>query len=738
MSSDASIDQRDPSTLTNSPEPREMPRGGIFRHLLPRSVRGILIVLLLIVVIPRQIVEVRHYLNQAQERRDMASQANLELARSIAATLDAYVLDILHYESAIGDAFASPQPMQIEKAHRILYSGAQKYPSVRNFNWVSPQGRVVASSSNDLTGMNVVDRPYFREVIEGQEWTVSDLLEGMASGTPTFTISRRIEDENGVLQGVVVAALDPQRLIEVIKVERTGGASFGLIDRQGRLIYRYPEIQLSWEERNVIQAQPFIAPALAGQEVSGNFSTIPDQQNLISAYVPIRSIGWIAGVGDLEKEIMAPVFGELSKEIALDLFVVIAAFIIALVISRSITETTRRLNEYAAALGRGDRGSPGIVTGPIELKELGRSFEQMANEIRIREEALRETSQTLQALIEASPLPIIVNDTDGRIMMWNNAAERVFGWGATEVMGQPNPVVPEDKREEFRFIQNQLLQGNTFADLETYRQKKNGTLIDVNLSTAVLRDSTGKISGTVGIVSDITERKRAEQLREEYISLISHDLRAPLTIIQGQAQFLQRTLARAGSTGVEHRSAEAIAASAQRMNAMIQDLVETSRLEAGQIQLDKRPVDVGSLLTELLERSRLETDIDRISVILAEDLPLVSADPARLERILTNLLTNALKFSSASAEVTVNAVNKEGEIVISVTDRGVGIEPEDHQHIFERFYTAHQGRSSEGLGLGLYITKMLVEAHGGRIWLESEVGKGSTFFFSLPTTHPNT
>ena len=231
-------------------------------------------------------------------------------------------------------------------------------------------------------------------------------------------------------------------------------------------------------------------------------------------------------------------------------------------------------------------------------------------------------------------------------------------------------------------------------------------------------------------------RRRAEELSrllrnlEDFAHVVSHDLRTPLTIMVGQAQLAVRSLS-AGRTDAAKRSLEAIISGGHRMNTMIEDLVDTARAQAGTIELHSQKLDLPEFTNELRERMAGVLDAQRVEIIPpGKPLPRVWADPDRLERILTNLLTNALKFSDE--KVTVRFEQKNGEVVTSVTDRGIGIAPEDLPHMFERYYRAKGPRTTEGLGLGLFITKMLVEAHGGRIWVESELGKGSTFYFTLP------
>jgi signal transduction histidine kinase len=168
---------------------------------------------------------------------------------------------------------------------------------------------------------------------------------------------------------------------------------------------------------------------------------------------------------------------------------------------------------------------------------------------------------------------------------------------------------------------------------------------------------------------------------------------------------------------------------------MIQDLVDAARQEGGQLHLERQPVLLQTYLPELFQRATTVMETSRVRLDLPGDLPAVFADYNRLERIITNLLSNALKYSGPGAPVLVRARRIAAEVEVAVIDQGRGIAPDDLPHLFERFYRAKGERATEGIGLGLYITKQLVEAHGGRIWVESEVGNGSTFMFTLPLAH---
>jgi len=230
----------------------------------------------------------------------------------------------------------------------------------------------------------------------------------------------------------------------------------------------------------------------------------------------------------------------------------------------------------------------------------------------------------------------------------------------------------------------------------------------------------------------LAEVRRQAEEQEDILRTVSHDLRTPLTVIRGRAQLLERDLAKTGENGRVRQSLDSILSATRQMNSMIQDLVDSARLGSGRLQLNPIPLDPLRFILEMKDRLPSVMQAERIAVEVPDlPIPAVRADPARLERILTNLLTNALKYSEGEVKVTLGL--EEGQVRMSISDRGRGIAPEELPHLFERFYRTQVGREHrESLGLGLYITKGLVEAHGGRIWVESQPGQGSTFSFTLP------
>jgi signal transduction histidine kinase len=223
-----------------------------------------------------------------------------------------------------------------------------------------------------------------------------------------------------------------------------------------------------------------------------------------------------------------------------------------------------------------------------------------------------------------------------------------------------------------------------------------------------------------------------EREREQYVHAISHDLRSPLAAIMANAQLLRRAQERDDADERQRRRAAAIEASAERLGGMIADLVDAARLEGGQLRVAPVPVDLGRLAADVVARMG-DGEAERVVVAAPTGLPLAAADPARIERVLANLIGNALKYSPASAPVRVDVRSRGREVLVEVADLGPGIAPEELPRLFQRHGRTASGRGrADSLGLGLYIARGIVEAHGGRVWVESAPEAGSTFGFAVP------
>jgi PAS domain S-box-containing protein len=338
--------------------------------------------------------------------------------------------------------------------------------------------------------------------------------------------------------------------------------------------------------------------------------------------------------------------------------------------------------------------------------------------------------QRLAAIVKYSEDAIIGKTLDGTITTWNRAAERLYGYTAAEIVGRPiATIVPAEKRDELADLMAQLARGERIAQHETERMRKDGTRVAVSVSISPVRDHTGQIIGGATIARDITERKRQEAVQRDILAMVAHDLRSPLTAIRGSAQLLQRR--------GEYRPAmvETIVTQSDRMARLIDDLADIVRLEEGHLPLLREPVELVTLAHETAAVVQAQSECHTIRVVDGGESITGTWDRARLQQVLENLLGNAIKHGPEGGEVVVRIGCQNGEALMSVQDTGPGIAPDHVPRLFARF---DQTRASgaRGLGLGLYISRMLVEAHGGRIWVESDLGKGSCFTVALPVTAP--
>jgi PAS domain S-box-containing protein len=355
------------------------------------------------------------------------------------------------------------------------------------------------------------------------------------------------------------------------------------------------------------------------------------------------------------------------------------------------------------------------------------------------EDEVRVSEAKLSGIVSISADAIISIDEAQRITRFNEGAEKIFGWSSAEVIGRPIDIlIPE----RFRAIHARHVE--TFAaeagvarrmgarGSAIFGVRKNGEEFpaDAAISGIVIG---GKRILTVA-VRDITELKEAEaaakratQARDDILGIVAHDLRNPLSAIASLAGVLC-------AKGMEREVGDEIAVAANRMNRLIGDLLDVTRMEAGQVSLKRERLPAAEIVTDALEgQTPLAASATlQLRLEVAPELPDIWADHDRLLQVFENLIGNAIKFTKPGGRITLGATVREGEVIFSVSDTGCGIADTHLPHVFDRFWQA-PGTERRGMGFGLAIVKGIVEAHGGRIWVQSAPGQGSTFFFTIPT-----
>jgi PAS domain S-box-containing protein len=354
----------------------------------------------------------------------------------------------------------------------------------------------------------------------------------------------------------------------------------------------------------------------------------------------------------------------------------------------------------------------------------------------------------IENLVDNAGDAIISTDVADRILTWNHGAEVVFGYSKEETVGQSLTILlPSHRAGELEEIRDKVRLAGVIRNLEVRRIRRDGIVIEASLAVSPIRDKDDNVIGFLHLARDITEKKRYEQrlkeldqMKSAFVSNVSHELRTPLTAIKASADnMLDRLLGDLNEKQVGYLTR--IKSNTDRLARLISDLLDLSTIEAGKINLRLMNLPLVALVREAVESLRpVATEkLIHLKIVSADPKAIAWADRDKVIQVLMNLIGNALKFTPPRGKVTV-AVTKNAAawMQISVTDSGPGIPVEEVSNVFGRFYQIDRAgkQKTQGTGLGLAISKALVEMHGGKIWVESEVGKGSTFYFTLPAELP--
>lgn len=336
------------------------------------------------------------------------------------------------------------------------------------------------------------------------------------------------------------------------------------------------------------------------------------------------------------------------------------------------------------------------------------------------------------AIIESSDDAIISKSIDGYIASWNKGAQRLYGYTPDEIIGQPVSVLmAPEKKDDFPFIMKQLHDGKRVEHYETQRMTKDGRIIHVSITVSPIRDSQGNIIGASKIARDITERIEMEKRRDEFVSIASHELKTPITSQKAFGELLERLIDENGDTKYK-KYIQKINQQTNKLTNLIEDLLELSRVQTGRLRMERRKFKFDNLVSEIIENAQLTTS--HTIVKKGKTDMNVKGDRERIGQVLTNLISNAVKYSPHSDTVIVNSEVKGANIQVSVQDFGIGIPTEYHQKVFERFFrvSGDDEKTYPGMGIGLHVCLEIVRYHNGTMWVESEKGKGSTFYFTIP------
>jgi two-component system, OmpR family, phosphate regulon sensor histidine kinase PhoR len=501
------------------------------------------------------------------------------------------------------------------------------------------------------------------------------------------------------------------------RLARESGHRLTLIDRAGRVRVDsdFPPGPLPAIENH--GNRPEVRAALAGR--SGVTTRRSETVGRLLMYVAVPGgPGVIRVAADLAQvdEIVRRAQGAVAGAALLALLV---GTVLALVAGRSIA---RPLTTIAGAARAIAAGSPPRFprSGVPEIDVLVQSLRQMHQQLGDRFDELRREQAESAALVESMVEGVIAADGRGRIVTANAAARRLLGYGASGAL----PELPALFRvKAAREVVDVVLEGMPVQDRQL---EMDGRVLLVNARPL----PTG---GAVLVLHDLTEVRRLETVRRDFVANVSHELKTPLTSISGYAETLLGDTADAETS---HRFLRTILSNARRMQRLVDDLLDLSRIEAGRWQPNRTEMDIAAVARESWTTLAVRAETHQVELVLdlGPEAGTVHADPDAVRQILTNLMDNSLRHTPAGGRITCLARRLAGAVALSIRDNGVGITGDHLPRIFERFYRADSSRSREegGTGLGLAIVKHLVEAHGGRVYAESERGSGTTVTCIFP------
>ncbi len=418
------------------------------------------------------------------------------------------------------------------------------------------------------------------------------------------------------------------------------------------------------------------------------------------------------------------------------LFGLIIIIPLAYFLARSLTRPIFEITQRAIQLVSSTFDREVQINPKDELGSLSRTISEMRTQLRNKIEDISKEKDYLQTILKGMMEGVLMVDGRGRILMVNDALRNLLSLHSDVADKMPLEVI---RNAELEGAIRKVIQEGKSVVLELNLPSSDGRIFEVNVvpiqpSTEVIPKEGPMIRGTIAVFHDITRLKELEKIRQDFVANVSHELRTPLTTIKGYAETL---LEGALKEDVASQFVQVIKRHTDRLTKIVEDLLVLSKIESKEFRLNLEFLSLPELINEVLDLAKDAAVKKNISITKNEISPslLVEADRDYIEQVLVNLLDNAIKYTPEGGKVTVSAIEKDQkEIEISVQDNGIGIPQKDLPRIFERFYRVDKGRSQElgGTGLGLSIVKHIIQVHRGRIWAESQLGKGSTFNFTLP------
>ncbi len=657
-----------------------------------------------------------------EQRQGRVDRNQMALARAGSLTTQAIVEGHMRTLESLAADLRDGTATDIEGLRTRLARYLAANPEWEGISIIGPDGWNTASPSTPPRAVFVGDRDYARTVLDEGRTTIGSAIIGRVTGLPVVVIATPVELSG--TRHVLVAPVPTERLTQGIK-ERLGDArTLVIVDQAGRTIVHPDRRRI--ETLQDLSSQGVVQAALAGD--SGTVTAKVDGVDTLVSYVPVERLGWGVLIQEPVRAAYAPLYRSTLLSTGLVGASLAAALLIAWILAGRLATIYSRL-EQSRLDADAARGDAEVAT-----------------------ERYADLVEGLDAIVWEAEAATF------RFTFVSRRAEQVLGYPVDRWLSDPNfwadHIHPEDRQRALEFCRACTQQGEDHA-LEYRAIAADGREVWLADIVRVISDSEGTPTVLRGLMIDITERVRAEQeratlliaeqdargraeaavrARDEFLSIASHELRNPVAAVKGAAQLLRRLWERGQLTDdrIDHYSATMVEMG-DRIGRLLQDLLDVGRLERGQFELRIDDVDLADAVRHVVDDVSTNLAAPRIHVGAAERSTRVMADRDRVQQVLQNLLDNALKYSPPDSSIDVTLHREAGGVAVRVRDRGIGLPPGSEEDIFKPFGRGPNAAALPGMGLGLYISRRLAEAHGGRLEVSSDgLGRGSVFTLWLP------
>ncbi|KKS98149.1 MAG: multi-sensor signal transduction histidine kinase, two-component system, OmpR family, sensor histidine kinase VicK [Candidatus Gottesmanbacteria bacterium GW2011_GWA2_43_14] len=698
--------------------------------------------------------------------RNQNNQILKEKARDAASYINNLTSSIELDHLGIGREFQLNYESDPDKVVEVIkYSIRQKF-FYQNISILSPTGRELIkadrySVSRDENLSIEIPTDPFKSALSGRT-AVSKVYFSESDSMPYLSVFTPVVSELGLVAGVVKSQLRLDRLSDVIAQVKLGKSGFAyVVDDEGRLIM-HPKHELvlsgpNFSDRPVIKRQ--LDSGEDNEQLlpeSSDVYTNEDNVRVVSDSLKIPGLEWIVVVEQPEAEIFA------QLTMLRNLYFTTAAFSLLLLVASSIVLSTRfiqpilKLIYFTDLIKQGNLDTEVEITSGDEIEDLGKSLNIMALQLKTNRSQLEREKENISSernklavILSAIEDGVIATDLNQCITQFNSAAEKITGTESKQVIGRYLKEVFRlyDKEEEllpdrYAPIRNDTFEGVIF-NKKNLRLVANQKESCVNLVTGKITESRAGNLGCIITVHDVTEELKLEEMKVDFVSMAAHELRTPLTSIRGYVQIISDEIAPQLSD--EHkRYVERLVVSTRNLNSLIDNLLNVARIERDAFKVDVSPVDLSETISNTVSgfKEIAHTKNQTVEYLpLTTKFPHVLADSFRISQVLSNLLSNAVAYTQSGGTIKVKEsiesnpdINGKSRLVVSIMDTGQGIPKEAIPKLFSKFYRVSGAleQGSKGTGLGLFISKSIIEMHHGNIWVRSELGKGSTFYFALP------